>query len=85
MFDFFYAITFGPIELMWQSQRVVSLRLNKFALQDVGSSSEANLMVNEKMAAFSDAAMQLATGTYPHVVMQGLRSIVDENVERLSA
>ena len=85
MIDFLYAITFGPMELMWQSQRVVSLRLNKFALQDAGSSLEADLMVNEKLSAFSDAAMKLAMGTFPHVVMQGLRSIVDENVVRLSA
>jgi hypothetical protein len=85
MIDFLYAITFGPIELMMQSQRVVSLRLNMFALQGPEASSEANLMVNEKLSAFSDAAMKLATGTYPHVVMQGLRSVVDNNVARLSA
>jgi len=85
MFNFWYEIAFGPSELNWQSQRVVALRLNKFAWEGLGASSEAHQMINEKVSAFSDAAMKLATGTFPYIVMQELRSIVDENVKRLSA
>jgi hypothetical protein len=85
MFDFWYGITFGPSELNWQAQRVVTLRMNKFATEGIGASSEAHQMINEKVSAFSEAAMKLATGTFPHIVMEDLRSIVDENVKRLSA
>lgn len=85
MFNFWYHITFGPSELTWLSQEVVALRLNKFAWEGFGAFDEAHQMVNEKVAAFSDAALKLATGTFPHVVMGDLRLIVDENVKRLSA
>jgi hypothetical protein len=85
MFDFWYGMIFGPSELNWQSQRVVALRLNKFALEGFGASPEAHHMISEKVSAFSDAVMKLATGTYPHVVMHDLQAIVDENVKRLSA
>jgi hypothetical protein len=85
MFDLWYGLIFGPAELNWQSQRVVALRLNKFTVEGLGASSEAHQMINEKVSAFSDAAIKLATGTFPHVVMGDLRSIVDENVKRLSA
>ena len=85
MFNFWYGIIFGPSELNWQSQRVVALRLNKFALEGFGASSEADQMINEKVSAFSDAVIKLATGTFPYVVMDDLRSIVDENVKRLTA
>jgi hypothetical protein len=85
MFNFWYGMTFGPSELNWQSQRVVALRLNKFVAEGFGSSSEAHQMINEKVSAFADAALKLARGTFPHVVMDDLRSIVDENVKRLSA
>lgn len=85
MFNFWYGMTFGPSELNWQSQRVVALRLNKFAWEGFGASSEASQMINEKVSAFSDAAMKLASGTFPHVVMSELQAIVDENVKRLSA
>lgn len=85
MINFWYGVTFGPSELGWLSQGVVALRLNKFALEGFGASSEAQQMVNEKMSAFSNAGMKLAMGTFPHVVMGDLRSIVDENVKRLTA
>jgi hypothetical protein len=85
MIKFWYGITFGPSELTWLSQGVVALRLNKFALEGIGAFPEANQMINEKVSAFSDAAMKLAMGTFPHVVMGDLRSIVDENMKRLSA
>ena len=85
MFKFWYGMIFGPSELNWQSQRVMALRFNKFALEGFGASTEACKMIEEKVSAFSDAAMKLATGTYPHVVMDDLRTIVDENVKRLSA
>jgi hypothetical protein len=85
MINFWYGMTFGPGELTWLSQRVVALRLNKFALEGVGAFSEAHQMVEEKVSAFSDAARKLATGTFPHVVMGDLRSIVDANLTRLSA
>jgi hypothetical protein len=85
MFDFWYKMTFGPGELTWQSQRVVALRLSKFATEGFGASAEAHQMIDEKLSAFSDAAMKLATGTFPHVVLDELQSIVDQNVMRLSA
>jgi hypothetical protein len=85
MINFWYGITFGPSELTWLSQGVVALRLNKFASEGFGAFAEAHQMVNEKVSAFSDAVMKLAMGTFPHVVMGDLRSIVDENVKRLSA
>ena len=85
MINFWYGITFGPAELTWLSQGVVALRLNKFALEGSGALSEAHEMVNEKLSAFSDAVMKLAMGTFPHIVMADLRSIVDQNVKRLAA
>jgi hypothetical protein len=81
MYNFWY----GMSELNWQSQLVVALRLSKFATEGLGASSEAHQMIDEKMTAFSDAAMKLASGASPHVVMAELRSIVDANVKRLSA
>lgn len=80
-----YDFTVGPSHPAWQSQRVVALRLSKFAVEGIGASSEAHQMMSEKVSAFSDAAMKLATGTFPHVVMNDLRAIVNENVTRLTA
>jgi hypothetical protein len=62
-----------------------ALRLSKFALEGAGAADEFHQMIDEKVAAFSDAAMKLASGTYPHVVMNNLRAVVDGNVKRLSA
>lgn len=85
MFNLWYGMTFGPSELTWQSNRVVALRLNKFVFEGFGATSEAHQMIDEKISAFSDAFVKLATGTFPHVIMDDMRSIVDANVRRLSA
>jgi hypothetical protein len=84
MLDMWYEMIFGPSTLAWQSQRVVALRLNRFACEGFAASSEARQMVDEKLSAFSHAAMKLTTGTFPHVVLRDFRSVVDENVARLS-
>jgi hypothetical protein len=84
MLDMWHEMIFGPGALTWQSQRVVTLRLNKFACEGFAASSEARQMVDEKLSAFSSAAIKLATGTFPHVVLRDFRSVVDENVARLS-
>lgn len=75
----------GSTGLFWQSNRVIALRMNKFAAEGMGASTEARDMIAEKMEAFSSAAMKLATGTFPHVVMSDLREVVDANVRRLTA
>jgi len=85
MVDFWHEMVFGQSELNWKSQRVIALRCNKFAFDFFDARAEAYKMVDEKVLAFSDAAMKLATGTFPHVVMADLRMVVDQNLTRLSA
>ncbi|MCW2318393.1 hypothetical protein SAMN06265338_1144 [Rhodoblastus acidophilus] len=85
MVDFWHEMVFGQSELNWKAQRVIALRFNKFAFDFFDARTEAYKMVDEKVLAFSDAAMKLASGTFPHVVMADLRMVVDQNLERLSA
>ncbi len=68
----------------WEAQRVVSLRMAKFARGGVGAQREAHNMVAEKVAAHMEAAITLAMGGSLESVVRRYRKIVGANERRLS-
>jgi hypothetical protein len=70
--------------LAMESQRVIWLRLARFALGGPAAASEAVLMVTEKLTAATQAATDLATGASPEHVVAGLRARVRANEQRLA-
>ena len=66
-----------------EAMDVVGLRLMQIALGR-GTPAEAQLMVTEKMAAFAEAAVTLATGGSAHKVLRRYRTHVQANERRLS-
>lgn len=65
-----------------ESQIVIWVRLSQ-AATGRGSASESMLMVTEKVSAFAEAAMIVATGGSAHKVVKGYRKRVRANVKRL--
>ncbi len=70
--------------LALESQQVIGLRLMKIALGGAGASHEAQRMVTEKVAAFGEATLEVATGGTPHAVVKGYRKKVRANRRRLA-
>lgn len=65
-----------------ESQAVIWARLMQIA-QGRGSAAENMLMVTEKVSAFAEAAVTVATGGTAHKVVRGYRRRVKANVRRL--
>jgi len=70
--------------LAFESQQVVWLRLLKLAAGGPAACSEAREMVEEKIAAGSDAADRLLAGEPPEAILDGYRGRVRANLKRLS-
>jgi hypothetical protein len=77
-------LTLNTAFLGLETQRVVGLRLMKLAAGGTAAQTEAQLMVTEKMAAFAEAAVTLATGGSAHKVLRRYRTHVRANERRLS-
>src|SRR5262249_31466993 len=70
--------------LAFECQLVVGLRLMKLTLGGPAASREANRMVAEKLTAFEEAAVKVATGGTTRSVVKGNRRKVRANGRRLS-
>ena len=68
----------------WEAQRVVGLRMAKFARGGVNAQHEVQTMIAEKVAAHAEAAITLATGGSLESVVKRYRKIVGANERRLS-
>lgn len=65
-----------------ESQAVIWTRLTQIALGQ-GTPAESMLMVTEKVAALTEAALTVATGGSAHKVVKGYRRRVRANARRL--
>jgi hypothetical protein len=77
-------LTLHAAFLGMETQRVVGLRLMKLAAGGTAAQAEAQLMVTEKVAAFAEAAVTLATGGSAGTVLRRYRTHVQANERRLS-
>ena len=80
MFKFWYDATMLALE----SQRVVGLRMMKFAGGGKNAQAEASRMVTEKFTASVTAAVTLMCGGSGEVVLAQVRKKVRSNSRRLS-
>jgi hypothetical protein len=70
------------ILLAIEAQTVIGLRLGQIAMGR-SSLAENQLMVSEKVLAWAEAAITVATGGSPHKVVDGYRKKVRANAKRL--
>jgi hypothetical protein len=68
--------------LAMEAQTVIGLRLGQIAMGR-SSLAENQLMVSEKVLAWAEAAITVATGGSPHKVVDGYREKVRANATRL--
>ncbi|MEJ0012657.1 MAG: hypothetical protein WDM94_08515 [Bauldia sp.] len=67
-----------------ESQQVMWLRSFKLAAGGAAAQTEANLMVSEKIAAATDAALRLSRGASPDSIVRAYRRKVRANAKRLT-
>ncbi len=82
MFAPLMKLTLDTTLLAMEAQTVIGIRLTQLAMGR-GSPAETRLMVTEKMLAFVEAAVTMATGGSAHTVVSGYRKHVRANVKRL--
>ena len=82
MFAPLMRLTLDAALLTMEAQTVISIRCTQLALGR-GTLAETQLMVTEKMLAFTEAGLTLATGGSAHTVVSGYRKHVSANVKRL--
>ena len=75
---------FAGAMLAVEASEVVRLRLEKFARCEADAREEAQLMVNEKIAAAFEAGLSLLLGATPGAIICRYREHVAANVKRLS-
>jgi hypothetical protein len=80
MFKFWYGATMLSLE----SQRVIALRMMKFAMGGKNAQAEAGRMVTEKFAESMAVAATLLSGGSGHAVVAQVRRRVRSNSRRLS-
>jgi hypothetical protein len=84
MFQKWMKLTVDASMLVLESQQVIGLRLMKLTSGGRAASREATHMVTEKVAAFGEAAVKVATGGTTHAVIKGYRKKVRANRRRLT-
>lgn len=84
MFGMWWKMGMDATMLAVESQQVIGLRLAMLAGGGTAAQAEAQRMVNEKVMAASEAAMQIASGRSTSHVMAGYRRKVQANARRLS-
>jgi len=82
MFVPWFQLSYSASLLAMESQAVIWTRLTQIALGQ-GTPAESMLMVTEKVAAFSEAMLTLASGGSAHTVVKDYRRHVKANVKRL--
>jgi ABC-type phosphate transport system permease subunit len=70
--------------LAWEAQEVMSLRIAKLARGGPDASEETHLMIMEKVSAFGEAAISVATGGSAESILSAYRDKVSANRHRLS-
>jgi hypothetical protein len=70
--------------LALEAQTVIGIRLTQLSCGGPTAGVEAQRMVSEKVSAFAEAAVLLATGGSVHEVVRGYRGHVQANVRRLT-
>ena len=75
-------LTFDTTLLAMEAQTVIGIRLTQLVLGR-GTPAETQLMVIEKVLAFVEASLTVATGGSAHKVVNGYRKRVRANVNRL--
>ena len=75
-------LSFDTALLAMEAWIVIGIRLSQIAMGR-GTPAEAQLMVTEKMLAFTEAMTTVATGGSAHKVVRGSRRRVRANVKRL--
>ena len=83
MFFSWMSYSLDAAMLGWDSQRVIGMRLARIGAGGPRATSEAFLMINEKIAAAMEAGAVLATGGSGHKVVRGYRRHVRANIRRL--
>ena len=78
----FMNLTLDMALLAMEAQTVIGIRLSQVAMGR-STAAETQLMVTEKMLAFVEAAVTMATGGSAHTVVSGYRKHVRANVKRL--
>ena len=79
-----FATWYNLAMLVAESQQVMWLRFVRVAAGGPGAVDETNLMVTEKVAAATDAAVCLMMGCSPDHVVSSYRQRVNANARRLS-
>ena len=82
MFAPWWDFSTDAVMLAVEAQSVIAMRLTSIALGR-GTHAENTRMVSEKAAAFTEAAMTLATGGSAHEVVRHYRKHVRANGRRL--
>ncbi len=77
-----FRLASDTVLLAMEAQTVIGLRLGQIAIGR-GSPAENQLMVTEKMLAFTEAAATMAMGGSAHTVVKGYRRKVRANTRRL--
>lgn len=75
-------LTCDMVLLAMEAQIVIGIRLSQIAMGR-STAAEAQLMLTEKILAFVEATVTVATGGSPHKVVSGYRKRVRANVKRL--
>jgi hypothetical protein len=75
-------LTLDTALLAMEAQTVIGIRLSQIAMGR-STAAETQLMITEKMLAFVEAAVTMATGGSAHTVVSGYRQHVRANVYRL--
>ena len=82
MFAPWWKLSADAMMLALEAQGVIAMRITSIALGR-GTHAENTRMVSEKAAAFTEAAMTLATGGSAHEVVRHYRKQVRANGRRL--
>ena len=82
MFAPLMKLTLDTTLLAMEAQTVIGIRLTQLAMGR-GTPAESHLMVSEKMLAFVEAGLTVATGGSAQRVVNGYRKHVRANVRRL--
>jgi hypothetical protein len=70
--------------LTFEALTVIAIRLTHLSCGGPAAGVEAQRMVSEKVSAFAEAAVLLATGGSVHEVVRGYREHVQTNSRRLT-
>lgn len=84
MFNPWFALTFKTIQLGFDAQSVIALRMMRLASGGAGSKAEISRMVTEKASAIAEsqvaAAAAVMTGRQDHVVASKVLNVLGKRV-----